>query len=115
MGVNGLTMNTDSFNNLPDDVRQIIVEVGREYEQQSGIALNERQASGLAGLEAEGATIRTLDPDVRTDWATSLDAFPQTQADDADERGMPGTDVISTYLQVVTESGYEWPHTYSVE
>lgn len=115
MPVNGLTMNTDSFNRLPEDVQQIILEVGREYEEQSGVALDERQASGLSGLEAEGATIRTLDPAVRSAWAASLADFPSVQAADADGRGMPGSDVIATYLQVVTDSGYDWPHAYTLE
>ncbi|MEM7446168.1 MAG: C4-dicarboxylate ABC transporter substrate-binding protein, partial [Pseudomonadota bacterium] len=113
--VNGLTINTDTFNRLPEDVQQIILEVGQGYEDVSGDALDERQAVGLAGLEEEGATIRTLDPTVRSDWAASLAEFPQQQADEADERGMPGTEVIETYLDIVTESGYEWPHEYSLE
>lgn len=115
MPVNGLTINTDTFNRLPEDVQQIILEVGQGYEDVSGDALDERQAVGLAGLEEEGATIRTLDPTVRSDWAASLAEFPQQQADEADERGMPGTEVIETYLDIVTESGYEWPHEYSLE
>ncbi|KPQ07365.1 MAG: TRAP-type C4-dicarboxylate transport system, periplasmic component [Rhodobacteraceae bacterium HLUCCA12] len=115
MIVNGLTMNMDSLARLPEDVQQIILEVGAEYEQRSGEALDEAQERGLTGLEEEGATVAEISDEARADWAASLADFPRVQAQEADDRGMPGTEVMQTYLDLVAESGYEWPTEYSLD
>lgn len=115
MGVNALTMNARSMSRLPEDVQQIIREVGAAYEAQAGASLNARQKSGLEGLKDVGAEIKTLGDDVRAGWAASLAPFPNRQAKDADGRGMPGTEVMNAYLEAVTATGYAWPTDYVIE
>lgn len=115
MPVNALTINTRTLERLPEDVQQILREVGMAYEQQAGASLNAAQERGLTGLKEAGASVRELSAEVRAGWAQSLIGFPQQQAADADERGMPGTEVMQTYLEAVTAAGYEWPIAYSVE
>ena len=112
MAVNGLTMNSRSFDRLPPEVQTIIMEVGRGYEDQAGATLNARQEAGLKGLEDVGANIKTLGEDARAGWASSLTGFPSQQAADADGRGMPGTEVMNAYLKAVETVGYTWPVTY---
>ncbi len=48
-------------------------------------------------------------------WAKSLADFPSAQAKDADGRGMPGTEVMKTYLEAVSGMGYTWPHPYEIK
>lgn len=115
MGVNALTMNESSLERLPEDVQQIIIEVGRAYEDQAGASLNAAQSSGLAGLEEAGATITEISPEVRSEWAQSLATFPGQQAADANGRGMPGSEVMQAYLDAVVAVGYEWPLVYTLE
>ena len=115
MGVNALTMNKRSFDRLPEDMQQIIMEVGREYENQAGASLNGRQESGLKGLAEVGADIKELSEEARAGWAESLKDFPSQQAAEANGRGMPGTDVITTYLKAVADTGYSMPIDYVVE
>ncbi len=115
MGVNALTMNQRTMNRLPDDVRNIIVEVGRAYEDQAGASLNARQVSGLSGLADAGATITEIAPEVRSGWAESLASFPSQQAAESDSRGMPGSEVMKAYLAAVAATGYEWPFEYSLD
>lgn len=115
MPVNALTMNSRSLAGLPDDVQQIIREVGAAYEAQAGASLNAAQERGLAGLTEVGATVSDIDPAVRAGWAASLVDFPNTQAKEADGRGMPGSEVMSAYLAAVAASGYEWPVDYTIE
>lgn len=115
MGVNALTMNERSMNNLPEDVQQIIREVGAAYEAQAGASLNARQVSGLEGLAEAGATISEIAPEVRSGWAESLASFPGQQAAEADGRGMPGTEVMQAYLDAVAATDYEWPYVYSLD
>jgi C4-dicarboxylate-binding protein DctP len=110
-----VTMNVRSFERLPPDVRKIVLEVGRLYEVEAARLLDERQAAGLANLRAAGATVRTLPAEARRQWALSLKDFPNTMAKEADSRGMPGSEILKTYIELITESGYEWPVKYTID
>ena len=115
MGVNALTMNERKFNSLPEDVQTILAEVGRAYEDQAGASLNGRQEAGLKGLAEVGAEVKELPAEARAGWAEAMKPFPNRQAKDADGRGMPGSEVLNTYLKIVSESGYAWPVDYVIE
>jgi len=115
MPVNALTMNSNSMARLPEEVQQIIREVGQAYEDQSGGSLNAAQQRGLDGLAAAGTNVQTLSDEVRADWANSLTSFPQQQATEADGRGMPGSEVMNAYLAAVPTTGHDWPVEYVVE
>ena len=115
MGVNALTMNKRKFDSLPEDMQQILLEVGRAYEDQAGASLNARQESGLKGLADVGANIKELSAEARAGWAESLLPFPGVQAKEADSRGMPGTEVMQAYIAAVPKTGYEFPVTYTVD
>lgn len=115
MPVNALTMNKRKFDSLPEDMQQILMEVGRAYEDQSGASLNGRQEGGLKGLAEVGAQIKELPEEARAGWAQSLTSFPNQQAKEADGRGMPGSAVLKTYLKAVADTGYEMPVDYVIE
>jgi len=115
MAVIGLTINNRTFAKLPKDVQKIILEVGREYERQSGIANNARQEIGLKKLAEAGAAIQSISEDTRTAWAKSLANFPTEQAKEADKRGLPGTEVMKDYIEEVDKAGIKWSYHYEVK
>lgn len=115
MAVIGLTIGNRSFEKLPEDVQKIILEVGLEYETQSGIANNARQEIGIAKLAEAGATIQSISEDTRTAWAKSLAGFPIEQAKEADSRGLPGTEVMQAYIEEVDAAGVTWSYPYEVK
>lgn len=115
MGVNGLTMNSASLSRLPEEVQRIIREVGAEYEAQAGRSLDARQAAGLAGLREAGAKVSEISEEVRARWAESLAGYPSQQANEANRRGLPGTEVMQAYLDAVAATGHEWPYQFSLD
>ena len=110
----GLTMNLDSFNELPADVQEIILEVGRDYEEQTGIVNKERYAKDVDTLR-ELITVNEIDPAVRADWANSLAEWPQKMAKQLDADGLPGSEVLKLTLEAAEKNGYEWPVRYAIE
>ena len=114
MAVIGLTMNDRKFKSLPKDVQDIIMEVGREYEVQSGILNDQKQASSLGKLKEAGATMQEVSESVRTEWAASLAAFPTEMAMDAESRGLPGVKVMQAYIEEVEKAGVKWAYKYEV-
>ena len=110
-----VTMNNRSMNRLPASVQKIVREVARQYETESGLELDHRQALGLESLRQSGADVRTLAPDTRSAWAHSLRDFPRQMAEEADARALPGSAVLRTYIEAVNQSGYEWPVEYRID
>ncbi|MDD9745447.1 MULTISPECIES: C4-dicarboxylate TRAP transporter substrate-binding protein [Marinovum] len=109
-----LTMNARKMASLPDDLRQIIEEVGMEWETRNGKAMDDSQAAGLAALRENGAVITELPEEVRTEWAQSLAEFPRKSAKEADSRGMPGTKVMQDFIDASKAAGHVWPVEYDL-
>ena len=115
MAVNALTMNQRSFDRMPPEVQTILMEVGRAYEDQAGASLNAAQERGIEGLREAGAFITDLPEEARAQWAQSLAKFSNRQAEEADGRGMPGSEVMRAYIAAASEAGYDWPVDYAIE
>jgi len=115
MPVVALTMNVDKLNSLPEDVRGIIVEVGRSWEDQNGAMMDQSQAKGLAALKENGAIIKELPAETRKAWAESLSAFPAKEAKEAEGRGMPGNAVMKAYIKAAETLGHTWPVQYQID
>jgi TRAP-type C4-dicarboxylate transport system substrate-binding protein len=110
----GLTVNLDVWNGLPPEVQEIIAEVAKEFEQQTGIvnkATYDKQVEKLRGV----TTVKELPADVRTAWAKALASWPQQMAKELDAKGLPASDVLKAQLKAAEDAGYSWPVRYQIE
>jgi len=110
-----MTMNEAKLASLPEDVRTIILEVGAEWEERNGAAMDVVQTTGLEKLAENGAIIKELSEDVRADWAQSLADFPKLQAAEAEGRGLPALVVMQAYIDAAKEVGHDWPVEYELQ
>jgi TRAP-type C4-dicarboxylate transport system substrate-binding protein len=111
----GLTINTARFNRLPKEVQDIILEVGRDYETQTGIVNKEAYPKQMEAFAKAGGIIRKLPEKVRQDWAESMAPWPAQKAKELDGMGLPGTQVLDLTLKAAEELGYKWPVRYKVK
>ena len=105
MPVIALTANKKKMDSLPEDVRNIILQVGAEWEERNGAAMDKVQEFGLGKLNENGATITTLPETVREEWANSLADFPKAQVADAEGPGLPGKAVMQSYIDAAKAVG----------
>ncbi|MEP1536203.1 MAG: C4-dicarboxylate TRAP transporter substrate-binding protein [Paracoccaceae bacterium] len=110
-----MTMNDSKLASLPEDVQAIILEVGAEWEERNGAAMDAVQTSGLAALSENGAIVKKLPQEVRIEWAQSLADFPKLQATEAKGRGLPAIEVMQAYIDAAKGVGHEWPVEYQLE
>jgi len=110
----GLTINQDTFDELPDDVKPILLEVAADYELQTG-SVNKVEYDRLVDELRELITVNELPPEIRTDWAQSLKDWPQTMAAELDAQGLPASQVLNLTLERAEANGYSWPVRYGVE
>lgn len=115
MPVIALTANKAKMESLPEDVRNIILEVGAEWEAGNGAAMDKVQAFGLAKLKENNATIKTLPEAVRVEWAQGLAGFPKAQTAEAEGRGFPGKAVMQSYIDAAKAVGHKWPVEYALD
>ncbi|MDN3519730.1 C4-dicarboxylate TRAP transporter substrate-binding protein [Aquisalimonas lutea] len=113
--VNSVTINLDTWNSLPEEVQEILMEVSEEYEEETARVCAESEEKAVAALEEEGATVFEIDQQAREDWAEALKDFPNRMAQEANERGLPGTEVMTFYLEELERLGYEWPYRYEID
>ena len=110
----GLTMNKDTYDELPDDFKEVLHEVAADFEQQTG-SVNASEYDRLVDVLRETITVTEIDPAVRKAWAESLAEWPQSLATDLDGQGLPASQVLNLVLDRAEANGYEWPVRYSVK
>jgi TRAP-type C4-dicarboxylate transport system substrate-binding protein len=110
----GLTINLDTWNELPPEVQEIMAEVAADYEEQTGTVNQseyDKHVETLRGI----ITVNEIDPDVRKAWAESLAAWPQTIAEELDGQGLPASEVLKLTLEAAEKHGYTWPVRYVIK
>lgn len=110
----GLTMNKDSFEALPEDVKPILLEVAADFEQEVG-RVNRVEYDRLVDELRELITVNEIDPQVRRDWAEALAEWPQEMAAEIDAQGLPGSEVLTLALDRAEANGYDWPLRYEIK
>jgi TRAP-type C4-dicarboxylate transport system substrate-binding protein len=114
MMVNGLTINLRTWNRLPKDVQAIIAEVAREYENQQAIALDKSNEAGLERLKAGGGKITRVSDEARRQWAEGIRDWPDKMAKDVDKAGLPGSQILKSYIANLNAEGWRPPVEYVI-
>lgn len=107
--VAGIHINTNTYNNLPEDVRQIIEEVALETQTWEAEYTVEDYNAAVKAMEESGDVIITqLTQEEKTRWANML---PNVVGDDLcaelNSNGIDGTAIISAYYEKLQANGYE--------
>ncbi|WP_299757559.1 C4-dicarboxylate TRAP transporter substrate-binding protein [uncultured Boseongicola sp.] len=110
----GLTINKDTYDELPEDFRAILHEVAADYEEQTGI-VNLREYDRLIDELRGLITVTEIDANVRQEWAESLRDWVQKTATDLEGQGLPAKQVMNLVLDSAEARGYDWPVRYSIE
>lgn len=110
-----LTINLDTWNNLPREVCQIIAESAQVMTYQGCKEMNADTQKIRELLKKMGAQISDLAPNERQRWANSLPNIVNKIAKDADSKGLPGSSLMNRYIQMQQESGYIFPRQWIIE
>lgn len=116
MTIVGLTMNLNSFNKLPKDVQDIIVEVGRETEERSGPFTAGVYDKYINIIGSKGATVIKLPEAERQAWARALSSWPSERAAQIEAQSkVPMKKVLNAYIKAAEDEGYVWPVRYKID
>lgn len=110
-----ITVNLDSFNSLPADVQEILVELGVEFEAQIAGWVKEEGGQAYDTMREAGTTINSLSDEARADWVNRLPELPNQGAQEANDMGLPGSEAFRVYIRAQEELGYEFPRDWVIE
>lgn len=110
-----ITVNKDKFNELPKEVQEIFIEVGREYTVESGVIANEMDEKGLQHMVDNGLTVVEMKPGEKEKYAELIPNMAKSWVEDANKAGYNGTEIMKRYIELLKETGYELPRDWSEE
>jgi TRAP-type C4-dicarboxylate transport system substrate-binding protein len=106
-----VAINKDSWDGLPEEVQNAMVEAGKFYTDAHGKDLLERHEAAFAKMVELGAgqtppvTISELPAEDRQKWVDSLPDIAGEWAADAESRGLPGKAFMKAYMEGLRAAG----------
>lgn len=89
------------FERLPDEVKQAMREVTPLYRDELARQTSAGDKTGREACIAQGGTIHELPADQRQAWADTLPNIAKEWAAAANAKGLPGTEVLSAYMDAM--------------
>jgi TRAP-type C4-dicarboxylate transport system substrate-binding protein len=110
-----LVANKTWFSIQPDEVKQALQAGAQAYNTRYVEALTARVDASLQAMIEGGATVTQASSELRTEWANALPNIPQVWVRGLDAQGLPGDEVLTTYLQNIRDRGVELPRNWDQE
>lgn len=104
---NAITVNMDTWRELPAEVQTILTEVGEGYLDYEANYINEIHEQDLKELEAKGCTILTLSREEQEKWAASLPDVVNGLVKSLNDSGYNGAEIVQKYYQILESKGVE--------
>jgi TRAP-type C4-dicarboxylate transport system substrate-binding protein len=101
----GMSINLDTWNSLPEDIRLVLDELGEEYSIGVANELGVRYERGLVSMQADGATVTELPYEEKLKWLDGLPNIARRWAEATEARGIPALEVLSIYMDAVRARG----------
>ena len=96
-----IVVNERTWARLPDEVRRVLVETAADYRDELSRETERRAAASRVQYKEEGGSILVLTDAQRRAWAMGLPNIAQEWADDMEERGLPGYDILRDYMDIM--------------
>ena len=106
-----VAINKDSWDGLPEDVQNAMIEAGKHYTKAHGEDLLERHEVALEKMVELGSTqnppvtIIKMSDDQRQAWVDRLPDIAGEWAADLDAKGAPATEFLKAYMQGLRDRG----------
>lgn len=114
MPTNAVTVNRETWERLPPEVRDVLQEVALEYEARVNAIHRDLDARALEEMAAEGADVAQASPELRRSWAEALKGLPEAAAAEGDASGVEMRELLKRYLAALDEAGAAPPVEYVV-
>lgn len=112
---NAITVNLDTWNDLPVEIQAILAEVGEGYLEYEANYINEIHEQDLETLKEQGCTIISLSREEQKKWAASLPDIVNGLVKSLDNAGYKGAEIVSRYYEILESHGVERVRDWNIE
>lgn len=111
-----ITINNDRLDDMPPEVREIIFEVGRDWNAHEAAAVAAGDEANAALMEAAGVTLKTISDEQRQIWADNLENLPGNRYSELVAKGQgEAAEAIYEYIRIAKEMGHVFPRDWEAE
>lgn len=103
------------FDDQPTEVQDALRAGAVAYSAAFSEALIANTDAALQAMVDGGGILVEVPAEFRSSWAASLPNVPQTWATDLDGQGLPGSDVLSAFMDGLRDTGVELPRSWDQE
>jgi TRAP-type C4-dicarboxylate transport system substrate-binding protein len=111
---NSVSINKNTYNKLPKNVQEIVVELGEEWAMVTAEVCANNDSMGLDKLKKLGVNVSVVSEQAKIEWATALKDFPNKMAQELNKRGYRGSEILKFYMAEVEKLGHKWPYRYQI-
>ncbi|MDR5863657.1 C4-dicarboxylate TRAP transporter substrate-binding protein [Halomonas campisalis] len=104
----GLAANKDSFERLPEEIQEILLDVGALYSQSIAEDVMAIYEQGMMNMESDPkVTVNAWSVDQRMAWVHNMPNLAKEWVEDNEARGLPAGEVLRAYMNAMRERGIE--------
>ena len=96
-----ITMNADTWKNLPEEVRQVIQKASIDYRERVSTAAIEVADASYKAFVENGGTIHVMTQPERQKWADTMPNVAADWVNSLEEKGLPGKVVLKSYMDTM--------------
>lgn len=112
---NAITVNMDTWNDLPEEIQTILSEVGADYLEYESNFINTIHEEDLEVLKNQGCHIHTLSREEQVKWAASLPDVVNGLVKELDAAGYNGSEIVGRYYEILESHGVEQVRDWNLE
>ena len=98
-----IAVNERAWARLPEEVRNILLGAAADYRDELARETDRRSAASRLRYQQEGGQIIALTDEQRRQWAMGLPNIAQDWARDMEARGLPGSEILQDYMNIMRE------------
>jgi C4-dicarboxylate-binding protein DctP len=100
-----ITANAETWASLPDEVKGVIQAVAYDYRDHVAEVAAAGGGKSVQAFQDAGGKVVELSAEARQAWADSMPNLAKEWAADMDGKGLPGSAILSTYMDALRAAG----------
>ncbi len=100
-----VTANKDTWEKLPDEVKQVIQEVAVDYRDHIAKVALDRAGGSMDWFKGVGGEIVEMTDEERAAWADSMPNIAKDWAGRLEEKGIPANEILVAFMEELRASG----------
>ncbi|MCB1516457.1 MAG: C4-dicarboxylate TRAP transporter substrate-binding protein [Hyphomicrobiaceae bacterium] len=101
----GFGINTDTYNSLPEDVQQVLAELGAEYSTENARLIVDLEKRVFTAFADEGANVADMPLAQKEEWVNRLPDLGKAWVDATSQTGAPAAEIMKIFMATLKEEG----------